>query len=531
MAMSVELMKKIKELLSTPDVKSENGPEIRSIYNEARNGVVYEENGLWGMKDSEGVVLYKPEFKLISKRSSFIVLLKPDGSYIKISKCRKEKGRLSEKEMPYVVNGKVGFMENDVVIVPPLYDNVRKTLGNLFVAEKDGKYTYFDNTGRQVLSGLSRFEGEDIPESRICLCASDFNVVTTCRYVGEPKSDNDNVVQVHDEWVELERYQKDEIMSMLINPDDDLALTSENLALLTNEFSYEFGVHFAQSTSEQPLHDCFDQLKRMNVFSSSWYYVVKIWQAPGEHIEASEFKYFRKELAETSQLGELTIAVGHDESLKTGEVRMLFITHYHERCFPASFEFEWSRKCRTLSICELMKAIPELKKTIHEDIYEKNQAEVYQDQLLPVLEEIIYVDGVLWNDVEDALEFFLAEGSPIKHTSLYTLFDAVGRIKHNEIDAALFYIQVALWALKHGSSVNALYKNKSPLDYAMELSTHQNSKYLKDAIRELKASLISAGAKSSAQLKLEERANKDYFKELEYMRLDNCSSKVMPLLA
>ncbi|MCQ2226976.1 MAG: hypothetical protein MJZ01_03575 [Bacteroidales bacterium] len=528
MEQNEDLLKKLEESLPTPDIMRKRGPNIRSKYEKARSGVVFEENGLWGIKDSNGDIVYKPEFKLISKSSSSVFFLKPDGAYIKIKNGCEEQGRLMEDEMPYIVNGKVGFVENNVVIVPPVYDNVSQRLGSLLVAEKDGEYTYYDMSGKQVLHNLRRFDGDDIPESRIYLRTNAFDKFTTCRFVGQQEINNPNVVKVRDEWVELERYSKDEILSMLIDPNDDLALTAENISLLTNEFSYEYSVYFTQSNSPNPLQDCLDQLARMKTFCNSWYYVVKIWQAPGEHVNASELRHFRHKLNETRQLGELTIAVGHDASLKSGEVRMLFITHYHERCFPADFEFEWRKKCRTLSISELKDAVPELKEAIKDEILEKNQAEVYQDQLLPVLENIRYSDNISWEKTENALEFFVAEGSPVKLTLLYSLFDAVNRIRHNDIEAALFHIRVSLWALKHGSSVTAVYKDMTPWDYTMEVSRNHNANKLGAPLLELKTALLTVGAKSCAQLKLEERTNSDYYKELDYMRLDDFSSKDMP---
>ena len=73
MGQNEDLLNKFEESLPTPDIMRKGGPNIRSKYEKARSGVVFEENGLWGIKDSNGDIVYKPEFKLISKSSSSLL--------------------------------------------------------------------------------------------------------------------------------------------------------------------------------------------------------------------------------------------------------------------------------------------------------------------------------------------------------------------------------------------------------------------------------------------------------------------------
>lgn len=68
---------------------------------------------------------------------------------------------------------------------------------------------------------------------------------------------------------------------------------------------------------------------------------------------------------------------------------MLMITHYHERCWPAQFEFDWSEKLRTISITKLMEDVPSLRKEVEEYALEKYQ-EVFKDQLLDCIKGLKY---------------------------------------------------------------------------------------------------------------------------------------------
>ncbi len=72
------------------------------------------------------------------------------------------------------------------------------------------------------------------------------------------------MIQYNGEWVELERYGKEEISGMLINPDDDLALTEKELALFYSDFSYEYSIYFAKATGEDSLKKCMSQFQKMD---------------------------------------------------------------------------------------------------------------------------------------------------------------------------------------------------------------------------------------------------------------------------
>ncbi len=70
------------------------------------------------------------------------------------------------------------------------------------------------------------------------LCTDNFDYFTAIDYVGKPQPDNPNVIQMNGDWVELERYDKEEVLNMLMDQNDDLAHTENNLALLQNDFYY-----------------------------------------------------------------------------------------------------------------------------------------------------------------------------------------------------------------------------------------------------------------------------------------------------
>lgn len=508
--------------------KTSYGIDNVSEIEELRNGVIFVENGLMGMKSSDGRIIREPKYTLIAKCIDYMFFLEPDGSFAKLAAGCSQSGYMDEEDRPYVEGiGKVGFKVNDKVVIPPVYDYVCPAFGGeTFYVEKDGRFQYFDINGREVLTHIRWFDGEDHFTSPFFLRTNSFDLFTAMNYVGRPDLDNPNVIRFNGDWVELVRYNKKEVEKMLLDPDDDLALTEKNLALLRSDFSYEYSLYFANAQGTAPLEECMRQFRAMDAFDNSWHYVVKLWQAPGEHVSAKDLRDFRKALKKTRQLGDLVIALGYDETLNPGEVRMLLITHYYERCWPQAFEFEWERKCRNLSIKELKDAVPELQQTIDKVVLDKYKEEVFLDLVSDVIVELEYDPSLSWEEVEAALDFFYQLGSPCKRVVRLFLLVAEQKALSKQIDAVAFYLRAVLWALNHGADVNGSSNRQSSLDVVRKLIAKPALAPIIDNLREVETELLKRGAKTKAELDNEENSNTDYYKELDQMRLDGVSNKI-----
>lgn len=505
-------------------IKRELGVDNSTPLEKARRGIIFESDGLYGIKDEDGVVTFPAKYCFIGKCIDHILFLEPSGNYVKMSAGCTESGFMPEDERPFVVNGKVGIKKDGRVIIPAEYDYIKSKFGDtVFYAVKDGREMYINDEGKEVLTRVRRFEGEDNQNSPFWLCSNEFDYITTMNYVGTPIDDNPNVVKIYNNWIELERYSKEEIMKMLIDPSDDLSLSEKNLELLCNDFSYEYSFYFANAKGKKPLSSCMEQFKNMHAFSNSWYFVIKLWQAPGEQVTPKELRNFVHELHKNRVIGSPIFAVGHDEHLKPGEVKMLMVTHYHERCWPSQFEYDWAEKLRTLSIASLMREVPALRKEVDEHILEEYQEEVFNDQLLDCITGMKYYYDVSWEDAHTALDYFLSIGSPIRHALLNYVSLAQKARGKAEIE---FYLNAAIWALKKGDDVNACRKGVSVLDMVVDIQ----EKNLDDATAALSSTLCvllkDHGAKSFKEINQEYKNNSDYFKQLEYMKIGGTSEKI-----
>lgn len=530
-------MEKVEEFFNSlpePSIKREFNSEPTDLLEKAQRGCKFEENGLWGLKDVDGSIIYEANYAFIGVCKDYVFGIEPNGNYFKSDSWCRETGYMAEDKRPYVVDGKAGIKVDGEVVIPAEYDFIARAFGDtVFFAVKDGREMYLNHEGKEVLTRVRHFDGEDGRNSPFWLCGNDLNVVTVRNFVGHQDDSNPNVVLIHGQWVELERYCKDEIMAMLIDPSDDLAITEETLELLCNEYSYEFSFYMANAKGGNALMDCIEQFKKMNVFCNSWYYIVKIWQAPNEQLKAQDLRKFTKAIEKNAEehglIGTPIFAVGHSNELKPGELRMLLVTHYHERCWPRLFEFEWSKRCRTSPITELLEEIPSLRRSVEEEYDPEDQEEVFNDQLLDCVVGLKFHDGLLWADAEKALNGFVQLGSPIRHSLRQYLSNVLECSKKNNAhEAILFFLKAAHWALEKGDIVNDCEKKKSSLDILQAIKAKGLNEDAMSLLSALETEMLSKGAKTFKELEQERNSNTDYFKELEYLRIDGAPEKSMP---
>lgn len=491
------------------------GVNNESPLEKARRGIIFEKNGLFGMMDIDGTELYPTKYYYIGRCRSHVLFIEPDGSYLKLSPGCTESGYMPKEKRPYVKNGKVGFKEGRKILIPAEYDYIRSAFGDnsVFLVTKDGREYYINENGKEVLSRVRTFDGEELNGEPFWLRTNKFDYFTVMNYVGHEDESNPNVVKIYDKWVELDRFSKEEILNMIVNPRDDLPLRMKDLDTLCDMFSYEYSFYIANASGAKPLEKCFEQFNSMGAFDNSWYFTVKLWQAPGGHVTAEDLRMFRQHLLHQKVIGSPIFAVGHDDTLQPGEVKMLLVTNYNERCFPPSWEFEWGDKCRKLPITELCKEVPALKKNIEEDIYEEYREDDFHGLIDDCLEELNYKDGLNLEETLKALNYFLELGSDVKNTLIVYASKARSAALAGNTERAMFFLRTAHWALKQGAAINKIRGNKSVLDHVDVILARSEDEASQECARSLRNELVAKGAVTYK----ERVANTDYYRELEYL--------------
>lgn len=497
--------------------------DIQSSWERERRGEVFVEEGLFGMRDIDGTVIHRAEFAFVGKCRDNILFIRQDGTYCKKSPGCIENGYMPEELRPYVKEGKAGFKVDGKVVIAPEYEYIQSTFGDntVFTVVKDGREYYINDKGEEVLTRVRRFDGESSGRSPFRLRTHEFKYFTVMEYVGREDEGNPNVVRIGGEWIELERYSKEEVLRMLIDPEDDLAITEKDTALLCDKFSYEYSFYLAQASGNKPLAECMDQLEKMGAFCNSWHFVIKIWQAPGEYVSVDELRQFEARLLRKQVLGSPLYAVGHSDSIRPGEVRVLLVTFYHERCWPGKFEFEWTDKCRTLPITKLQKCVPGLRKTVEEEALPQYVESVFHDQIVNCVTDLKYYKRLGWGATRKALEYFLEKGSAIERSLYEYVVNARNAIGRGHSRKAEFFLKASLWAVEKGAEVNytfSIFSTRTALDYVKEIQEKHLDSKVESLVKALEDSLLSRGAKTFGEMRAERLANTDYFTELGYLR-------------
>ena len=500
------------------------------FYKLLQEGMVVENNHLYGMVDKDGKEFLPCAFEQIEKLANS-VYGRLGNSYWDIkylggsSTMRDNYGDTGM----FVENGKRGWRENGKVVIPANYDEIwHPGNSNFYQVKNDGSYFYIDEYQNPMLTFVREIEGDTHQNVPFPFFSHANDVLTLQEFVGHPVLEDKNVVNMRGVWQRLDRISGEEVCKLLINPDDEKALTEKDLELFNNDFSYEYAVY--QVTSREPLGviDCLKKLQSMGLHCNSWHYIVKVWKPVGENPTAEELRFLRYQIEEHDQLGKLHFCLAHDNTLAKGETKMFVVTHYNERCWPAMWEFDWWKKRNELSLPQIKRKLTKLRKTINEEVLEPYREEVWQDQLWGGIYSIEYNKNRTWKETIKVLEYFKSKGSPII---------AGIRKESEEISVTLsyknqfsrarcaFHFRKLLWLLENGADINAHYRNYTGLDFIMgnysyywaDKFSEKDKTYIEQMKEKFTNLLLEHGAKTMQQVREEESLNEDYKVELQRM--------------
>ena len=357
---------------------------------------------------------------------------------------------------------------------------------------------------------------------------------TIITLVGENSNNNPNVVKINETWGLLERYRKEEILQMLIDPSDDLAFTTEQLHLLYDEESMEHQYFIVKAKGDLPLQQCVEQLKKMKAFDHICQMIFKIWLPEGKQLPTQELRYFAHQYHGPFliNLPNPLFAVGHDATLKPDEVKLLMIKfdNYNE-ITPEDFIIEWAKRCESEPISKLMEDFHPYQKILDDAKSDWYDCERTYNEYLDVLihyciEDLKYYDRLSWREAQNALNYFLDLGSSVHHALFNFLERAEEHVQQdtqkNHTNAVDFFLRAALWALRKGSLVNWYDNEHHPMDFLLEIKKKARNKTILSLIQKLETQMRAKGAVTTK----ERENNTDYFKELEYIREESMAEKL-----
>lgn len=385
-----------------------------------------------------------------------------------------------------------------------------------------------------------------------------FDDVPALIYTSSPQAGNPDMAQMNDEWLKLKRYKRNEVLQMLINPEDDLSLTGKDMPWLLNYWSTDYRLWFVNVKGDKPLQQCIEYIKKVEVLCNYEFHHIKIWHAPGEQLSAEDLRQFNEEMKQLKkwEFNEPVFAIGYSNSLQPGEVRIMMLIYYCEY-WQEDSEKEWCKKRKTLPISRLKDEIPCFQKALAEEIkitciqrvqadnirntckkmeinddsfgmvFRYNFDNIFQENISKCISGLEYYEEQGWEQAQEALEFFLALGSPIRNALYQFLLQARKYLKKYmkketpDNNATLFFLKAALWALEKGDTVHGFREQTSSLDILHVMMKRSSDSAVNTLLYEIEAQMLKRGAMSYHEMEKERESNTDYLKELEYIRWES----------
>lgn len=478
-----------------------------SIWEWVEGSTVFEEAGRFGcIKD--GTVVCPPVFDQIEFIDGGDTLyLRRGNEYSTFSKNGRNMmgDTIQEEDNEFVENGKMGWKRNGEVLIPAIYHKIYKWSGlDVFQAEIDGNVKFLNASGKEILTYIREVDAEDILAAPFSQLFNHGDIFTLLEYPANKNIPSTNVVNTDDgEKVSLNRVTRKELVCELVNPQDDLSLAIDDLALFNNDFSYEYASYRFKVRPAHLYKDLMDCFLKFDVSSNSWHYVIRICSATGENVPAKELRKLRRhfEGSDIRCLGS-HFAIGHDSALEPGTVSVLVITHYHERCFPASFEFEWTDNCNDCTLEELKVKEEEMKKAVEDIVQEQYKEEVLRDQYDGAFVNVSFDGNRSWEEAKAVYEYLSQKTTYyLGHLRSYC-FDLK---QADTIEGMQYYLNLLEWVLSKGAAVNLVSDGLTALDVIDNGLTHEKKKDRVDILKKAHELLESFGAKNYKQLLLEEK--------------------------
>lgn len=460
----------------------------------ALSGFIFEEEGLKGVR-YYGEIVIPPLFDDIG------ILHNPDRLYLVHGERFSRFENFGNYEMydDYVKDShfifdkdKMGWSRNGKTVVRPLFDDVERWgLLGLYQTRINDKYQYFTEDGREVLGFRREIRDED--GSPFWMRSDEGESFSILECPPSSSLPECNIWEIDNLKVGMDRCDRVDLLKELVNPDDILPMTRNEVSGLTNAFSYEFSAYRFMVSGENLVEDLKKLFNKFVVDDNTWFYVIRLTTAKGETISASQLEKMNNFIdnLERRPLGK-DFAVGEDETLPKGSVSALIITHYNECCFPPGISFEWIEVCNKGSLNDVIDKDIELQCFTRQYVEDVAKEDFLTDTYDSYFSNIRYYSERPWEVTEKVLDY-VSEKTEVFKTKVRS---AIKDIESGDTDDEKnFFLNYLGWLLSKGTNPNKIIKGKTPLDEINEKlikSNDNNPSYL----RKIKDLLVSHGGKT-----------------------------------
>ena len=506
--------------------EKDGGPlKGRALYDAARGGCIFVENGLAGVKDADGNVIIRPSYGQICWEGETLAMKHYDQSGYSFRYLHPSGGESSsigrENEFGiFTRDGMVG-LDDGRIRIPPEYDEVfpwgKKS--DVYYLRKGDKGMYINHSGERILTEFARFTGIDDIEPYYVYEKQNSPVVIVMELAGDRRDGQTCLVE--GEWVRLERHLKTEMRSILSQPADIKSIPEDSIEDFYSPFTYIYSAYLAHSKARRPIADCIEQLRRMGCFESTWFYHLVVSVGEGTDlasIDLDEIDLFFGGLRKNTRTRAYAVGVRMTQDLKKDEVQVFCLLSFTDR-WPSKEEYAfWG-----VSECFDMVAAENTHAAWLESIDALKAPENVKDAMRKDANHwpsvsVEVPDGIDEVSIVAFCDFLKSRGSDYRAV----VYDGCDHFRFNDelTDSQVDGVETVIrWAVRNGADPSFVRDGESGLDVIegfIKCDVKKSERYTKQLHR-IRDLVLSLGGKS-AEAVLQERLAKCQPKDVAHGR-------------
>lgn len=412
------------------------------------------------------------------------------------------------------VNGKFGLKSiSGSVILKPVYDdlNVWKNADVIQVRQAD-RYMYFNCQQQQILTDEPEYPEQGAPYVEGMGCTK-----MVAREIVDGVLDN-HTYKSDAGYVRINSLNVEDVANKLQANCERIPMRQEAIELLTNRYSYEFGLISVRLKADEDgvvsdleWQSAADRLIALCTFANSWHYIDKFMTNSRTRLSFRSFYWLKHKYdMECQVIGRLCFAYGIDETLRDGEVKWIHVEHYNEHCFPGPEDYAVSYAMEYGSIKELRRRL---------DACDwKGQGASYGGSFFGY-HNIRYPKGRTWKETKKILDYMYELG----HKPEDLLVQVVDNINYgfDRKKELRFWEQCADWALEKCGFPNLICNGQTCYDRFLDVNIDKHPKDIRIQILKLGEKFVAHGARTrKEQMEFEVRQMDEILDPYNYDIID-----------
>lgn len=434
------------------------------------------ENGLVGLVEDDGNVLYEAKYEQIEFCRDFVIMIKPNGEYWMIKNGCSAEAYMPIGEKPYIVDGKIGLKDKGGnILLEPIHELlIEWPNADVVYTETAGEFHYYNHAGEEILKDVRPLNGVARHIQKYPYYLSEemaTNQLVTREIIDRPEGKQCCFIKGH--WERLDRIALSEVRFMM-QGGELIRMPNNAFDWLESRDAYLYSAYFVRAKGENCVEDCFRQLKDMGCFVSSWDYIMRVWIHPETSLSYKCIAGIWNKMEELRILGfKMSMApidfkcvgVGFDKTLARDEMRFMLVRYYDER-FPNKIGSKWNEAIKNGTFEHMKEGYLELVEFFAEHSLRNGTkyASLLRNDYLsrPVPANIR--SKCQWDDEKKKYEFLLGIGfntEKVIPRMLYQIKAAKRPIGKSALEYVLNKIK---WLLSRQTDINDIYNGKTALD-------------------------------------------------------------------